>query len=171
MYDAFILTLSALGIATVLVYSYKIAHSPLRTVGIVRELPESQKSGVDSIRHAGSTGSPMWSMSANGKETWRCEGCGLVQSRSTDFQCRRCKEKSALRFVMAYEIVGDSGPDESAQSALEGEVAQHGETLKAHSRLFKDIEKRLRQVELESVKRSQEAVEEHPQTSQTEFIH
>ncbi len=58
-----------------------------------------------------------------------------------------------------------------AERRTEGEVAQHGETLKAHSRLFKDIEKRLRQVELESVKRSQEAVEEHPQTSQTEFIH
>lgn len=52
---------------------------------------------------------------------------------------------------------------EREDSRLEGEVVEHGEALKRHSKQFEDFEKRLRRLELESVQKVQEGTEEKSQ--------
>jgi hypothetical protein len=171
VYDAFISTLTVVGIVTALVYSYKIARSRVYPVGIVRELPEARKSIEAPPEQREATTPPArWEGAGAGKETWRCESCGLVQARGKDLQCRRCKHITLSQFAMTVEKMEESVANEPEQLALEKEIAEHGATLKAHSKLFKDIEKRIRLLEVESVKKSQEAAEERPRPQQAEVI-
>ncbi len=164
VYDAFILSLTILGIASVVVFSYKIAHSRLYPVGIVRKLPGSRKPIDEAAAQLGglvdvppeqiAAAAPIRVEPAPGKEMWRCEKCGLLQYRGKDFQCRRC----------------DPMATQGGHFALEKEIAEHGEALKLQRKLVKDLEKRIRQLEVELVKKSQEAAGDKPRLPRAEYV-
>jgi hypothetical protein len=169
-YDAFIFTLTLVGIVTVLVYSYKIAHSRVYPVGIVREISNPEKSvdlPPEQVEAAAAARVIAW------REMWCCEHCGLVQPRGKepygkDFQCRRCKEVAVSPFA-TVGMMGKSLANESEQVAHEREFAEHAEALKHLTKMSSDFEKRIRKLEVEAVRQSQEAAEEKPQ--QAEYIH
>jgi hypothetical protein len=172
-YDAFIFVLTAVGIVTVIVYSYKINHSRVSPIGMVRSLSDPLESvqPLATEQQIVEIDSALLKATA-WKESWRCESCGLIQPRGKDSQCRRCKKHAVFQMTMSLErIPEDSSIDESGQLALEGEIAEHGETLKEHDKIFRNFEKRIRQLELESLQKSQEYAEERPGISQPRTVH
>jgi hypothetical protein len=168
-YDALIIILMIAGISTALVYSYKITHSRVYPVGMVREFPDALKSiEIPTKQPTVKTTPIVWEVAPE-KDAWRCESCGLVQPRKKGFQCRRCKQISSLQATVAIEKMEESLANEPDQVALGRDVAEHSQALKLYSRMFKDLEKRIRQLEVEAVQKSQEAAQENPR--QQELIH
>ena len=180
VYDAFILSLAIIGIVGVLVFSHKIAYSRVYPIGIVRKWPESRKS-IDDTRTQPDTqvagppeqpvlAPPLEADLVAGTEVWRCEKCGLVQHRGKDFRCRRCKQLSNMAAKMRSGDKEDPRTNEGGRLPLDKQVAEHGKTLELHDKLFEQFETRIRQLEVESVQKSQETGEQS-QPAREEYIH
>ena len=162
-YDVLIFASAAVGIAGVFVYSYKISHSRVYVVGIVREkaaalnqtvkreqdaedLPASAVLGVPSaiaieIREA---------------KKPRCERCGRLQDFSENrSRCRHCGHAFSL------EVASENEQPSETESRLETIQAEQSYSLKKHEKLFMDFDKRIRQLERESLVQSLPKIEDN----------
>lgn len=172
MYDVFILGLMTVGISSVVVFSYKIFHSRVYPVGIVRRMPVAQEC-VDE-RSAELPASPrrfqQELMSLLEKE-WSIGEIADLHLSETDIEGhlqrvkvfaknyskqRRPRPQSGREQYRLALRLGETASLEREDSALEVEV-------KLHSKQFEDFEKRIRRLEIESVQKVQEAAEEKPQ--------
>jgi hypothetical protein len=166
VYDAFVLLLGIIGIATAIVYSQKIARGTARAVGIVREWPQTRSIVEQPQEHGGPLNVP-GQMTADSAATFsrptrkmrRCEECGLYQHRGDETRCRGCN--SPLKAAFAGQVV----EKDEARNRL-----QHTKRLELHDKLLQDLDKRMRQLEIDSLKKSQEASEEAPQLAQADYI-
>jgi len=178
VYDVFILVLMIAGIASLVVFSYKVFHSRVYPVGMVRKIPSSQayideaglpdfktesQSELMSLLNKGLTNREIARYLAVSEQdvkdrlqrmTWKVYAKRRLRSPQS--------EKHHVHFYLGKTAVLEPLED----SALEEEVVEHGEALKLHSKQFEDFEKRLRRLEIESVQKRQEATEEKPQPPQ-----
>lgn len=182
MYDVFIPALMVVGISSLVLLSYKILHSRVYPVGIVRRVPAAQEC-VDeaSTELPGSlSGSQteLISLVAKGwtnKEIARDLNLSEYTVRSRLHRILRkldAKQQPSSPTVkqqheLAHYYLRQQNPfHEREDSPLEEEVVEHGEALKLHSKQFEDFEKRIRRLEVESVQKLQEDAEEKPQPTQ-----
>jgi len=167
MYDTFILSLTVMSIVGALVCSYKLRHSPIYPVGIVRETPgrpsDSRPSSEDlelqpdpdAIRKAAYPSRYFFDEMSE-KDLWRCENCALVQIAPKDLMCRRCDHPLTSEPKSENSLVGHGG------SALQKKLSQQDRKLES-------LETRVRRLEVDSVERSREIPEEKPQNAH-EFV-
>jgi hypothetical protein len=162
VYDVFILCVMAMGISTVVVFSYKIFRSRVYPVGIVRTVPapkqcadETFAAELDDLQKDFQT------------KITLLMGDDLSPKDVTDWLNTTWRPKSQSG-KQPYKLAvrhhsGQNPSREREDSALEEEIIEHGEALKLHTKQFEEIEKRIRQLETESVQKLQEAREEkHP---------
>ena len=159
MYDVLILCLMLAGISAVVVYSYKIFRSRVYPVGMVRRVRATQE-----CEDATASILPDFETAPEHDEFIRSV---VVEGFSDEevFVRRRLGPPSGRRqYILTLRHYLRQTPfHEREDSGLEGEVVEHGEALKRHSKQFEDFEKRLRRLELESVQKVQEGTEEKPQ--------
>jgi hypothetical protein len=170
LYDVFIFTLTVAGLVTVLVFSYKIAQSPVYPVGIVRPPPTQQpllelieRQEVARLRAEAYR-------AAAGKRFKFTQKGFLIPRDLTEFQIVLPEHAASKEHVWVVPV--DEGVVlVDRDSAIEMEVAGHGEHLSDHDKQLTAFEKRLRRLEVESVKKLQEAAEGMPQATQAEIVH
>ncbi|HXL09674.1 MAG TPA: hypothetical protein VN966_05595 [Candidatus Bathyarchaeia archaeon] len=178
VYDVFILGLMIVGITSLVVFSYKIFHSRVYPVGIVRRVPAAQEyvdktstglTGFKSLQtELMSLLDKGWSNSEIARDLHLSEQDikdYLQRATWEVYSKRRLSPQSGKRQYMLALHNLEHPLHECEHSALEEEVIGHGEALKLHSRL-EDFEKRIRRLEVESVQKLQEAAEEKPQPPQ-----
>ena len=179
MYDVFILALMMVGISSVVVCSYKIFHSRVHPVGMVRKIPSSPQrvdeasAGLLDLKK--SLQAELVSLLGKGWSTEEiARDLHLSEEDIKDYIQRMTWEAYARRGFRVHSgkqqyivTVGHSLAQnpfhEREESALEEEVVEQGEALKSHSKQLEEIEKRIRRLEIESVQKLQEATEEKPQ--------
>lgn len=157
LYDVFILSLALIGIVGVLVFSYKITHSSVYPVGVLEKSSlhnESINKDEAELRRVG--------LSESDWLTWRNVAKTSIDIENA-FQSEWERDKcSVYEFTMPTGIrlnttrgdkLRQEPTRETEQSKIEREVAEQKKALKA-------IENRVRQLELDSVQKSQEAGEE-----------
>lgn len=188
VYDVFIFSLTVLGIVTALVYSHKIAHSRVYPVGMVRKMPAASpaQERVDEITvHLPD--------SLLQGDIIELVAKGLSNSdiakdlHISESEVKRCihrlalgasvKKKAANWQIFADKEFGTFQPRlrqpllHAERLTLEAEVTEQSEILEHHLNLFADLEKRVRRLEVEKVRMSQEAAaEEKPHPPQAEVI-
>lgn len=175
MYDVFILGLMIVGIMSLVVYSYKIFNSRVYPVGIVRRTPATQEYIDETSAGLGfETGLQPDLMSLLDKDwsdTEIARDLNLSEQDIKDYLQRvrnwevRAKGRIGLQsgrrqYKLALHHLRQNPLREREESPLEEEVVEHGEALKIHSKQFEDFEKRIRKLEVESVRKQQEAAEE-----------
>jgi hypothetical protein len=181
-YDVLIFGLMILGISTAVVFSYKIAHSSVYPVGMVRKMPSSQDSGEGALACESAPPADLIDFATEGE---------IIRHANVSEQTvRKYVYRMALRESAKQHLKGQirklqpikivlfqdrwetpfRGP-EPEDVALEKEVAEHSETLEYHSISFAALEKRVRKLEVESVKKSQEIAKEKAQVLQPETVH
>jgi hypothetical protein len=171
VYDLFILALMILGISSVVVFSYKIFHSRVYPVGVVRKIPASQED-LETLAEPSVFRTQAELMSLLDKE---CTDEEIAQTVHLTAQKIRYYRHRIRRKLDAKQLPSDPTGKHAIyyvglkylrdpeDPALEDEVVEHGEALKIQARQFEAFEKRLRRLEVESVKKLQEAAEEQPQ--------
>lgn len=165
------------GITSLVVFSYKIFHSRVYPVGMVRKIRTPQEVsdfGTDLEADLTDYLTRDWST----KEI--AEHLHLSEEDVKDYLNRvrwklYAKQQSGLKSgKQQYRLVlldywaqkQPSHKSKTKEHALEKEVVEHGETLQFHSERFEEIEKRIRQLEVKSVQELQEATEEKSQPPQ-----
>ena len=81
------------------------------------------------------------------KEVWRCDKCLLVQFATDDPRCRRCKHHRSS-VAQTTEVPGQERTEDSGLVAIQRELAEQGKALER-------VERRIRQLEVDSVQRLQ----------------
>jgi hypothetical protein len=180
VYDVFILGLMIVGISGVVVFSYKIFHSRVYPVGIVRRTPtiheELNNATVRALSDFWATAElPEVSM----LEGWHYKEIAdlrLSEQNIVDYLQRQIRKKYLVpglgllldrrEYKNALRHLGANPFHEREDSPLEEEVVEHGEALELHSKRLEEIEKRIRRSEVKSVQELQEATEENPQPPQ-----
>jgi len=172
VYDVFILGLMIVGITSLVVFSYKIFHSRVYPVGIVRRVPAAQEDVEDAsdVLPDFNTDLQAEFMSLLNKGLTKSEIAQYLRVSEHDIKdhLRRMtwkmyakRSQSQHKFVLHNLHLRETA---FVEPVLEEKVVEHGEATKLHSRL-EDIEKRIRRLEVESVQKLQEA-EEKPQSPQ-----
>ena len=161
LYDVFIVSLMMAGITGIVVYSYKIAHSRVYPVGIVRSMPKARPLDPEASRSLD-----------DGLRAFRVAENAL-SADVLDYALRELryatvtKEDFPLLLHGPLKIRGrvtrPSSPEED-KSAIEKKVAEQGEALKQYSKMLRELDKRVRQLETDSVEKLQETIEESAQT-------
>ena len=180
MYDVFILGLMIVGITSLVVFSYKIFHSRVYPVGIVRRVPAAQELVDEASAESSGFGAGLeadlmdylardWSNIEIARDlnlseqdvkkhlqrvTW-----ALHAKRRSGLKSGKQQYKLALLHYWAQKQPHEP---ETEDPALEKEVIEHGEALKLHSKQLEELEKKMRRLEIKSVQELQEA-EEKPQ--------
>jgi len=157
-YDVFIFGLTILGISTVVVFSYKIFHSRVYPVGMVRKVPESQEyADVGDLRLSAQEQGMYYSQ----RTAWKKYAKRDLRGRTVKLHYKlspahylphKFETEHAFTFYLRA----------SAKDPAQKGPVEHEEALKLHSRL-EDLEKRIRQLEIETVQKVQEAAEEKAQ--------
>jgi len=163
VYDVFILGLMTVGITSLVVFSYKIFHSRVYAVGIVRKVP-----AVQEYVEEASAGELISLLNKGWTNREIAKDLRLPEQEVRYHIHRKLDAKQQTgeqQHKLAIYYVGQTHLHEREDSALEEEVVEHGEALKLHSRI-EDIEKRIRRLEVESVQKLQEATEEKLQSPQ-----
>jgi len=161
VYDVFILGLMIVGISTAVVFSYKIFHSRVYPVGMVRRKISVSPEDVDVFESGLET--DVMDYLARETSSRKIADLHLSKQNVKDWRVyakRRLGPKSHYKFPLRYLQTASL---EQEDSALEEEVVEHGEALKYHSKQLEEIEERIRRLEIESVQKLQEATEEKPQ--------
>jgi hypothetical protein len=167
VYDVFILGLMIVGITSLVVFSYKIFHSRVYPVGIVRETPAAKEyeNTTTLLADFGTALEPDTADIYSYIEIARGEQDeqGIKDYRDTwkVYSKRRLGPQSGRR---QYKIT--LRPNLRQNPSHEREESPLEEEVKLHSKQFEDFEKRLRRLEIESVQKKQEATEEKPQPPQ-----
>jgi hypothetical protein len=178
LYNVFILTLMISGLATVAVFSYKIARSPIFPVGIVQERPPRQSLlerdlGNEAARlWAGTHAVPEWAgrHAVPGKR-FEIAMQDLLM-RGDVAQCRTVLREDDESKDHAWVVAVDEGVVLiDRRSSVEMDVAGQGEQLSSHEKILRAFEKRIRQLEVESVAKIQAAAEDTPQAGQAAIVH
>ncbi len=161
MYDLFIFALAFIGIAGALYFSHKISSHPVRHVGMVRTLPGAEAKTEDRAGQASPTEAEVWLQydpdeegKALHRKDWKCEQCGLTQNRSKDLRCRRCAAK------YAEEGNEQMRAEEAADTNLEVQVQRHDGMLEKHFEMIASLEMKVRKLEVESLRNSQQTQKE-----------
>jgi hypothetical protein len=77
---------------------------------------------------------------------WSCEKCGFLQGTSKDkYQCRHCGNHSSPLSLRVATV--RSGRPVNAR------LTEIGQSVDAHSQVLEDLEKRIRQLELDTIKK------------------
>ena len=132
------------GILSMAVLSYKIFHSRVYPVGMVREIPIPQ----DVL---------------NREEVERIAYSDVWVKRHKHGIANSLFEKDAKQFKTCSPYYGGGEPSVSQKpqdSTLEEKVTEHEEALKVYSKQVENLEKRLRRFETERMQKLQEADEE-----------
>ncbi len=178
MYDAFILVLMIVGISTVVVFSYKIFHSRVYPVGIVRSVPAAQEYAEDASAEPSNLATDFNRLMAEGCSVGDIANNLHLSEQDVKHYIYRVKwdiyskrrfssQIGKQQYRLAVRYRGQKPSDEpETDPDLKKEVSEHGEALKLHDELFKDIEQRMRKLEVETVQKLQEAAEETPQPPQ-----
>jgi hypothetical protein len=160
IYDIFIWILIVSGIVTVAVYSVKIARSGVRPVGTVQKLPASEMISEALVAKVA-------------KELFREE---FVTSKQWHLYNAYTKPRGKLRDMLALWEADILIKQEQEQSTLQHEEDVALEEIVAeHEQALKHFEKRIRQLEVEAVRKTQEAAtakqNQQEQPPQAEFVH
>jgi hypothetical protein len=171
------------GISGVVVFSYKIFHSRVYPVGMVRKMPVPQENIEEASTGLSASQSGLqaelmsllekgWSIKETARDLHHSEQDilkhYLLRMKWKEvYAKRRQSGGSQFKFALHNLHLGETAILEWEDSALEDEIVEHGEALKSHSKQFEDLEKRIRRLESESVQKLQEAAEEKPQPPQT----
>jgi hypothetical protein len=164
-YDVFIFTLTILGISAVVVFSYKIFHSRVYPVGIVRKV-SAQREEETAILPYLMTGADVAGIVP---EDWSSGGISVDLKLSG---------KTVAYYILKHQLSGRQDKAVLIRSlrnkylhgrpedlALAKEAAEREEALKLRSRI-EDMEKRIRELEIKSVQQLQETAEETLQPPQ-----
>ncbi len=171
MYDVFILSLMIAAITSLVVFSYKIFHSRVYAVGIVRKVPAVQLQEYVDEASAGDFKGDLqaelmcllgkgWSNSEIARDLHLSEQDIKNHLRRMTWKMYAKRNQSQHKFALHYLHFGETA---FVEPVLEDEVVEHGEALKLHSKQFEDFEKRIRRLEIESLQKRQEATEDKPQ--------
>jgi hypothetical protein len=184
VYDVFILGLTIAGISAVVVFSYKIFHSRVYPVGMVRRIPAIQE-----CEDATTSILPNFETPFEQDELIKAvivEGFSDKElARDLNLSAADIKDylqrtrglwskrtlKGQVQVGLRHYRLGirhnlEQNPfHEREDSPLKKEPVEHAEALKLHSKL-EDFEKRIRRLEIESLEKFQEATEEKPQSPQ-----
>jgi len=183
VYDVLIFGLMIVGISSLVVFSYKIFHSRVYPVGIVRKVSLTQeyvekitrvsdfRTALDPddlnrlISEGWSVGEIAGNLHLSEKDVRNYLRRDYFHRTTWDLHLKRRlspqmgKEHYKLGLLHFNESEAED-PD------IKKEVSEHGEALKLHDKLLKEIEQRMRKLEVESVEKLQEAAEDTPQHPQ-----
>ena len=178
MYDLFILCLMTAAILTVLVSSFKIFRSRVYPIGMVRKVPVPSKpaeilpefSSEDDFQEE----LLRFFLDKGCSNSEAFENLYLSERGVKDFQQarlfytkQRLWPKSKLAF--RYHRSRRDPLDEHEDTAISTEdIVKHGEVRKLNAKV-ENMEKRIRQLEIESLEKVQAAIEE--QTPQVPLVH
>ncbi len=190
IYDAFILSLAIAGIVGVLVYSYKMAHSRVYPIGIVRKPAATRKSVYDAIAdlqlrryedvravegiQSLHTYRLLFKEAVQAKGTHAAPGKSSWQSIAVALSDRVLLDTDIDIFFAPRKKSGRSeelAKEGAGRSAIEEAVGEHAKALEFHQRLFQHLEERIRELELESLRKLENVGEEKPHTARTDLIH
>lgn len=206
IYDVLISCLATTGIAGALVYSYKIAHSLVYPVGIVKKMDQPSRQEPAAIglfpasisalerevrnsrlRNAAShekarilsSGEHLvlnrhyeliyrarvakvrrHTFQGREEKVWRCDHCGKVQF-SAGLKCEYCE----------HAAVPPLAKEPTKTQRAGGDLIEPGQSLQSHSAAIQDLERRIRQLELESIKRQQARPEEEDLQIPQDWVH
>ena len=179
-YDIIISALAIIGIAAVVVSSYKMAHSRVYPVGVIHRSVDTRKmidsGATERTKNDGQTEKEVKVKSRAGKyftytnEMWQCEECGLVQPFGEDRHCKNCKHH--MTSEPCSEILENEGTEAGMpDNSVFDRVTKLDQKLSSHVKSIHDLEKRLRRLEVESFRKLQSTGEETAQPTREEIIH
>jgi hypothetical protein len=157
LYNVLISSLTVLGIVGLFVYSRKLSRSHVYPVGIVRKHPQvgAPDEAIEAVIEDDFSSVAAQEVFAGLalERVLQCPKCGLVQESGADNHCRRCKHD----LVNLMDVIGIETEEleskDSAQRVMMAKVVGHDKTLDSHQMTLRHLEKRIRQLELESVQR------------------
>ena len=172
MYDVFILGLMIVGISSVVVFSYKIFHSRVYPVGIVRRVPAVQlQEYVDEASAESGFGT---SFEAADLIDYLARDCSNIEiarylnlsEQDVKYHLQRVtwalreKRRFALQSgKRQYKLALHLGKAAFLESVLEDEMVEHREAMKLYSKQLEELEKKIRRLEIKSVQKLQETTE------------
>jgi len=155
-YDITVFALAVSGVAGVLVYSYKIFRSRVYVVGIVHEKAKPsvivpQDVATDMLPRGIAEEPVGIEVVFALPEKWcSCERCGMPQKLDPEFpRCKICGHALELAENSDRQLISVI---EERYERIETELSEQQYSLKAHHKVVMDMEKRIRQLERESVR-------------------
>jgi hypothetical protein len=188
LYNIIVFLLTVAGIAGAFYFSEKIARGPVRHVGMIRhapgsvsKVPDANGAEVDALRLTIAEGVYRDAYFDAAKKTdvgssaldrviferlyvegftkhrhrkmWRCDKCGLVQYCGKDLRCRSCASSYTEKIE---ESLSEKVNEVEAQVRLQSRM------LDKHFEMFASLEKKVRELEMDKLRKSQESEHEAP---------
>jgi hypothetical protein len=167
VYDIFILGLMIAGILSVAVFSYKIFHSRVYPIGVVRKIPASQAFVAETSAELSGLSTSRFEAEVMGL-LYKYDDSSITEiahhsGRDIDIGAQ-LPQLAAKRYTKQRRLSHQSGRVQRRFVVYwrDPEREESAEEIELRSKL-EDFEGRIRRLEIESVQKLQEADEEKPQ--------